>query len=144
MKNITEEIKTAMKSGDKTRVTVLRGLKSAFDNAKIEAKRELTEQELIGVVRRELKKAQDTLTSLDGANRPDLALKAIDEKYILESFLPDQMSDDDIKDFIRAAIDEVGAKSKKDMGKVMKIVTSKVAGAAPGQVVSKLVQELLP
>lgn len=143
MKNLDTKIKEAMKEKNTAALNALRGLKSALANAVIEKREELTEQEEIGVVRRELKKVKETLASLEGAQRPDLALKAIDEAQTLEQFLPQQLTPDELETIVKAAIAESGAVVKKDMGKAMKIATTNIAGRADGKTVSALIQSLL-
>lgn len=140
---INEEIKAAMKARDNERLTTLRGLKSAIANATIDKKGELTDLEMIGVVRRELKKVQDTLDALNKADRPELLNKAVQEQSVLKTFLPKELSATELENIVQGVITELSATSKKDMGKVMKLVNERVAGRAEGKTISTLIQTIL-
>lgn len=136
---IVEDMKTAMKAKDTVALNVVRGLKSAIKYAAIEkhgADADLDDADAIAVVRREIKKRQDSVEQYNKAVRPDLAEIEKAEIAVLEKYLPVAMSTGDLAKLVEAAIAETGATSKKDMGKVMKLVTERAAGQADGKTIS--------
>ena len=144
---ITEDMKTAMRAKDTVALNVVRALKSAIKYAAIEkngAEGELDDAEAIVVVRREIKKRQDSLSQYEQANRPELAEVEKAEIAVLEKYLPAAMSQEDLVKLIEAAIAEVDATSKKDMGKVMKLVQERTEGRADNKAISSEVSSRLP
>jgi uncharacterized protein YqeY len=136
---IVEDMKTAMKAKDTLALNVVRGLKSAIKYAAIEkhgADSELDEADAIVVVRREIKKRQDSVEQYEKANRADLADTEKAEIAVLEKYLPAAMSASELSKIVEDAIAETGATTKKDMGKVMKLVTERAAGRADGKTIS--------
>jgi len=143
---LDEDLKTAMKAREATKVSVLRGLKAAVKNAAIEqggAETQLTDTEVLAIVRKQLKQRQDSIEGFDKGNRPDLADKEREEVDILATYLPKEMSDHEVEKLVREAIAESGANSKAQMGSVMKIVQAKAAGRADGKRLSTEVQKQL-
>ncbi|CAN5891711.1 CBU_1594 family Dot/Icm type IV secretion system effector [soil metagenome] len=144
---ITEDMKTAMRAKDTVALNVVRALKSAIKYAAIEkhgAEGDLDDAEAIVVVRREIKKRQDSLSQYEQANRPELAEIEKVEITVLEKYLPAAMSQEDLVKLIEAAIAELGATSKKDMGKVMKLVQERTEGRADNKAISSEVSSRLP
>lgn len=136
---IVEDMKTAMKAKDTVALNVVRGLKSAIKYAAIEklgAEGDLDEADAIVVIRREIKKRQDSVDQYEKASRQDLADNEKAEIAVLEKYLPAAMSSDELAKLVEAAIAETGATSKKDMGKVMKLVTERAEGRADGKTIS--------
>jgi hypothetical protein len=136
---IVEDMKTAMKAKDTVALNVVRALKSAIKYAAIEklgAEGELEEADAIVVVRREIKKRQDSVEQYEKAARQDLADHEKAEIAVLEKYLPAAMSAEELAKLVEAAIAETGAASKKDMGKVMKLVSERAAGRADGKTIS--------
>lgn len=136
---LAEDIKSAMKAKDTVALNVVRGLKSALKYGAIEklgADGELEDADAILVVRRELKKRQDSVEQYEKGGRQDLADTEKAEITVLEKYLPAAMSADELSKLVEAAISETGATSKKDMGKVMKLVTERAAGRADGKTIS--------
>lgn len=136
---IVEDMKTAMKAKDTVALNVVRALKSAIKYAAIEklgAEGELEEADAIVVVRREIKKRQDAVEQYEKAARQDLADHEKAEIAVLEKYLPAAMSAEELAKLVEAAIAETGAASKKDMGKVMKLVSERAAGRADGKTIS--------
>lgn len=136
---IVEDMKTAMKAKDTVALNVVRGLKSAIKYAAIEklgAEGDLEEADAIVVIRREIKKRQDSVDQYEKASRQDLADNEKAEIAVLEKYLPAAMSSDELSKLVEAAIAETGATSKKDMGKVMKLVTERAEGRADGKTIS--------
>ena len=136
---IVEDMKTAMKAKDTVALNVVRALKSAIKYAAIEklgAEGDLEEADAIVVVRREIKKRQDSVEQYEKASRQDLADHEKAEIAVLEKYLPAAMSAEELAKLVEAAIAEAGATSKKDMGKVMKLVQERAAGRADGKSIS--------
>src|SRR3954467_15399646 len=136
---IVEDLKTAMKAKDAMALNVVRGLKSALKYGAIEkagADSELDDAEAIAVVRREIKKRQDSVEQYEKAARQDLADTEKAEIAVLEKYLPAAMSASELSKLVDDAIAETGATTKKDMGKVMKLVAERAAGRADGKTIS--------
>lgn len=143
---LTEDIKTAMKAKDTVALNVVRGLKSAIKYAAIEklgAEGELPDADALAVVRKEIKKRQDSVASYESANRQDLADTEKAEIAVLEKYLPAAMSAEDLVKLVEAVIAEVGATSKKEMGAVMKVLQERAAGRADGKTLSSEVTKRL-
>lgn len=136
---ITEDIKTAMKAKDSARLNVLRGLKSALKYAAIEklgAEGELSDPDAITVVRREIKKRQDSVAQYESGGRPELAETEKAEIAVLETYLPAAMSETEAIALIEAVIAETGATTKKEMGQVMKVLQERSAGRVDNKFLS--------
>jgi uncharacterized protein YqeY len=136
-----------MRAKETTRLSVLRMLKSALKNAAIEksgADAQLDDAESAQIIRKQVKQRQDSIESFEKGGRTELAAKEKEESSILQSYLPQQMSADEISKAVRETIAEVGATSKAQMGAVMKAVQAKVAGRADGKTLSAEVQKQLP
>jgi uncharacterized protein len=141
---ILDDTKTAMKAKEMDKVTTLRFLQAAIKNKEIEIRpNELTDEDVMTVLRKSVKQRQDSIEQFNAANRSDLADKEKAELAIIEGYLPQQLSADVIEKFVKEAIAESGATSMKDMGGVMKIVMAKTQGAADNKVVSELVKKSL-
>jgi uncharacterized protein YqeY len=143
---LTEDIKTAMKAKDTVALNVVRGLKSAIKYAAIEklgAEGQLADADALAVVRKEIKKRQDSVASYESANRQDLADTEKAEIAVLEKYLPAAMSAEDLVKLVEAVIAEVGATSKKEMGAVMKVLQERAAGRADGKTLSSEVTKRL-
>ena len=139
---ITEEIKSAMREKNTVALNTLRMLKSAIKNAAIEkggADAELNEAEIVAVIRKQVKTRQDSVSQFEDAGRDDLAGKEKEEIAILETYLPQALGESEIAELVDAAIAEVGATSRKEMGQVMKLVQERAAGRADGKVLSQAV-----
>jgi len=143
---LTEDMKTAMRAKDTVSLNVVRNLKSAMKYAAIEklgADGELDDVEAIAVVRREMKKMQDSADGAEKAGRPEAVEAARAEIAVLERYLPTAMSGDELEALVEAVIAEVGATSKKEMGAVMKLLQERVAGRADNKAVSAAVAKRL-
>jgi len=146
--NLTEQIEkdviAAMKAKDPVKVSTLRLLKSAIGNHKIQAKKEmLQDADLLGIITKQAKQRRESLESFEKAGRKDLADKERAELAILESYLPKQLTDDELKAAVQNAIAGSGAKGPADMGKLMKILMPAVQGKADGKRVQEVVKSLL-
>ena len=141
---LNDEIKTAMKSRDSERLSVLRGLMAGAKNIAIADKRkDVTDSDLMAAVIKGIKQRQDSIEQFESAGRNDLVKIEAFEMEIYKEFQPKQMSEDEVTAIILKTITEVGAESKKDMGKVMGALMPKVKGKADGKLVSKIVGEKL-
>ncbi len=143
---LTEDIKTAMKAKDTVALNVVRGLKSALKYAAIEklgAEGELGEADALAVVRKEIKKRQDSVASYEQAGRQDLADTEKTEITVLEKYLPAAMSAEEITRLVESVITELGATSKKEMGAVMKVLQERSGGRADGKTLSGEVSKRL-
>ena len=141
---IAGDLKTAMLARDVTRMTTLRMLKSAIEYYKIEKKQEhITDADIAGVIKKQIKQRQDSIEGFEKGGRLDLAAKEKDELVILKTYLPEELSQAQLEEIITAVIAETGAKTKAEMGKVMKAIQSKTAGRADNRLVSQLVSAKL-
>lgn len=141
---ILDDTKTAMKAKDMDRVSTLRFLTAAVKNKEIEVRpNELTDEDVLSVLRKSVKQRQDAIEQFRAAQREDLASKEQAELVIIEGYLPQQLSADVIEKIVKEAIAETGATSMKDMGGVMKVVMAKTQGAADNKVVSEIVKKSL-
>ena len=135
-----------MREKNATKLGVLRMLKAALTNATIEkagADSTLTDAEAIQVIRKQVKQRQDSIESFEKGGRPELAAKEKEESSILQLYLPQAMSADEISKIVRETIAEVDASSRAQMGVVMKALQAKVAGRAEGKSLSAEVQKQL-
>ncbi|MFN7251270.1 MAG: GatB/YqeY domain-containing protein [Anaerobacillus sp.] len=140
---LTVDMKEAMKNKEKQRLSVIRMVKSALQNEAIKLKKELTEDEALTVLNRELKQRKDSLHEFEKADREDLAEKVRDEVVILKAYMPEQLTEEELAEIVKQTIQEVGASSKADLGKVMGAIQPKVKGKADGSIVNRLVQQFL-
>jgi hypothetical protein len=143
---VDEDLKQAMRDKNAAKLGVLRMLKSALKYAAIEkagGNGELNDAEAVQVIRKQVKQRQDSIESFEKGGRAELAAKEKDELSILQSYLPQAMSSDDLSKIVRETITEVGATSKAQMGAVMKALQPKVAGRADGKTLSAEVQKQL-
>jgi uncharacterized protein YqeY len=143
---LTEDIKNAMKAKDTVALNVVRNLKSAVKYAAIEklgAEGELSDTDALAVVRKEIKKLQDSVDGAEKAGRPEAVEAARAEIAILEKYLPAAMNPDELAKLVEAVIAELGANSKKDMGGVMKALQERVAGRADSKSISTEVAKRL-
>lgn len=140
---INNDFIAAMKEKDEARVSVLRLLKSALHNQQITEQKELSDDNVIKVVQKEIKQRKDSIETFVSGDRAELADKEKKELEILEKYRPQQLSDEEMVKIVEAAIVETGATGLADIGKVMGRVMPQVAGRADGGTVSAKVKELL-
>lgn len=136
---------TAMKDREagKLRLSVIRMVKSAIKNLEIDHKKELTEEEVLGVLMKEVKQRKDSVEEFKKGNRPDLVEATEAEIVILQEYLPEPMTETEIEELVKEVIQETGAQSKKDMGKVMGLLTARTKGRADGKILNQIVQKFL-
>jgi uncharacterized protein YqeY len=140
---ISEDMKTAMKAGEKLKVSTLRLTMSAITYAEKDNKRELNEEETLEVIGREIKKRREAVEEYSKAGREDLAGKEREEAAILVVYMPAQMDEAEITAIVKGVIAETGAMGPGDLGKVMGAVIPKTKGRADGKRVNEIVRELL-
>ncbi len=136
-------LKEAMKAGDEVRKRTIRMALAAIKQAEVDRQTVLDEAAVISLLQKEVKLRKEALEEARTANRADLAAAAEAEIAVVSEFLPQSLSEAELRALIQAAIAEAGASSPADMGKVMKLVMPRVAGRAPGDQVSALVRQLL-
>jgi hypothetical protein len=140
---IQESVRQAMKSGDKVTLSTLRLLLSAVHNEEIRVRRELSTEDIQRTITTLCKQRNEAIDLYRKGGREDLAQKEEAEFAVLKRFLPQQLSEEEVKALIRAAIADAGAKGVQDLGKVMKLVMPKVAGKSDGKRVNELARGLL-
>ena len=138
---LQDALKEAMKNRDTQRRDVIRLAQSAIKQVEIDTRKELSAEDVVSILQKEAKMRRETIDEMRGAGRDVAAEEA--ELSILESFLPQQLSREEIARLAQQAIDEVGAQSNQDMGKVMGKLMPQVRGRADGNVVNQVVRELL-
>jgi uncharacterized protein YqeY len=142
-KNISDDLKTAMKAGDKNRVATLRLINAGIQAAEIEAKKTLDDAGIVQVMTKMVKQRRDSIAQYTSGGRPELAAAEQAEIDIIEAYLPKQMDEAAIGAAVTAAISEAGAASAKDMGKVMGVLKAKYAGQMDFQKASAAVKAAL-
>ncbi len=140
---ISEEIKTAMKEQNKERLLVLRSLKTELKNKEIDLCRPLTEEEGLDVVRRCVKSREQAIELYEKGGRPELALKEKEEIALLQVYLPQTLTEEEIEKEVDLAIQENPEITVKDMGKLMKILSAKLGSRADGKTLSSIVRKKL-
>ncbi|WP_442595027.1 GatB/YqeY domain-containing protein [Neobacillus sp. D3-1R] len=141
---LNNDMKQAMRNKEKDKLSVIRMIKASIQNEAIKlGKQELSEEEELTVLSREMKQRKDSLHEFDKAGREDLVEKLQQEIAVVELYAPKQLSEEEIAHIVKEAIVEVGATTKADMGKVMSALMPRVKGKADGSLVNKLVQQHL-
>ena len=140
---IESDLKNALKNKDAVKVSTLRFLKSAMQNLAIEKRKDLEDSDIISVIKRQVKQRKDSIEGFKQGNRMDLVRKEELEHGILTSYLPEEISRENIILIVKEAIAESSAGSLKDMGSVIKLVMAKAKGQADGSMVSAIVKEEL-
>jgi hypothetical protein len=140
---LVEEMKQAMKSNDKLRLSTIRMIRSALKNKEIELRKNLEDEDVVKVVQVMVRKGEESVEQFQAGGRVDLVEKEKKELDILKSFLPQPLSQEEILKIIDQSIQETQASSLKDIGKVMKSVMPKIGGKADGKLINQLVKERL-
>ncbi|WP_018752776.1 GatB/YqeY domain-containing protein [Paenibacillus sanguinis] len=141
---LNEDMKQAMKNQDKFKLSTIRMVRATIKNLEIDLKRTLNDNEVLDILSREIKQRKDALQEFEKAGRDDLAQQVKAEAEILAEYLPEQLSEEEIKVIVQQTIQETGASSKAEMGKVMSALMPKVKGLADGRLVNQVVKQLLP
>ena len=142
---ITTALKEAMKSKNQTALTALRAIKSAILLHKTQKSSdgEMSQQDEMKILQKLVKQRKDSADIYKNQGRNDLADPELKEVEIIQQFLPEALSEDEVKEVVKSIIDETGAQGMKDMGKVMGISTKKLMGKADGKLISTIVREFL-
>lgn len=141
---INEDLKTAMKSGEKLRLETIRSIRALIlEFEKSGAGRDLTPDDEIKMLSTAAKKRKDAIEQYQNANRPELAEKEEAELKIIMEYLPKQMSEAEVEEVVRKIAAEVDAKEKKDFGKLMPLVVKELKGKAEGKVIKSIVEKVL-
>jgi uncharacterized protein len=143
LERLNSDMKLAMKNKEKDKLGVIRMIKAAIQNESIRAGHDLSQEEELTVLSREVKQRKDSLHEFEKAGREDLVEKTRTELKYVELYMPKQLSEEEVSVIVKQAITETGAQAKADMGKVMSAVMPKVKGKADGSLVNKLVQQHL-
>ena len=143
LEQLVEDQNTAMRAKEKLRLGVIRYLRSELKNAEIAKKQPLTQEEVVEVLQREIKRRKEVLADYERAQRPELLTELKEEINIIKNYLPPQMTETEIREIARNVLEEQGVTSKKEFGKVMKAVMSQVKGKADGALVKKVVENML-
>jgi uncharacterized protein YqeY len=143
IKRIDDELIVALKSGEKEKVTVLRSLKSDLKYKKIEKGDDLSEDDCLAVFNSSVKKIKDSIEQFKTGNRDDLVAKEEFALKIIQKYLPEQLSEEELTELVKQAIEESGADSPQKIGLVMKSVMPKVKGRADGKLINQIAVKLL-
>ena len=140
---LLSNMKEAMKAKDSVKLGTVRSVISAVKNQEIELKKELSEEEILTIVSREVKKRKEASVLYEKGNRPELKDKEIQEMKILQTYLPEQVSEKDLRRRIQEVIAETGAEGMKDFGKIMKTLVPEFKGKADNSLIKELANEYL-
>ncbi|MDP4104662.1 MAG: GatB/YqeY domain-containing protein [Bacillota bacterium] len=143
LERLNNDMKQAMKNKEKDKLSVIRMIKASVQNETIKLGHDLSEEDELTVLSRELKQRKDSLHEFEKAGREDLVEKTRTELTFVELYMPKQFSEEELSEIVKSTISEVGANSKAEMGKVMAAIMPKVKGKADGSLVNKLVQQHL-
>ena len=141
--NLEKDLIEAMKQHDDEKTSVLRMIKSVLQNKEIEKKQDLEDADVLTLIQSQIKSRRDSIEMYKKGDREDLAQKEQKEIDILTPYLPEQMSEEDVRSEVKSAITQTGANQISDMGKVMGAVLGKLKGKADGSMISKIVKEEL-
>lgn len=136
-------MKEAMKSKDSVKLGTVRSVISAVKNQEIDSKKELNEEEILTLVSREVKKRKEAAALYEKGGRPELKDKEIQEMEILKTYLPEQVSEEELRKRIQEVISETGAQGMKDFGKIMKTLVPEFKGKADNALIKELANEYL-
>ncbi|MDA0770028.1 MAG: aspartyl-tRNA amidotransferase [SAR202 cluster bacterium Casp-Chloro-G4] len=140
---LNNDLKDAMRSGDTERRSTIRFLLSAIHNDEIAKQTELDDDGIIQVLTKQAQQRRDSITAFQGANRQDLVDKEQSELELIAAYLPEQMSEDEVRGIVQQVLTDTGASGPQDMGKVMGQLMPKVRGKADGKMVSNMVNQML-
>lgn len=144
LKQVLEgDLKQALKSGDKPKVSVIRMLISAVNYVEMARQVSLSDSDILGVISKEIRQREESIAAFQQGNRPDLVAQEEAEKVILQAYLPQQLTHEEIVAEARRIIAEVGAQGPRDKGKVMPKLVAALKGKADGREINSVVTELL-
>ena len=140
---LQEDLKSSMKNKDTIRKSVVTLIRAAIKQHEVDNRVELADDAIIDIISKQLKQRKDSLAEFEKANRDDLVEETKSEIQVLEEYLPQQLSEEELEKIVIETIAEVGATSMKDMGKIMAIIKPKTAGRADGRKINELVKKNL-
>ena len=140
---INQDLKEAMKAKDVKKRDALRLLTSAFKQVEVDERKELSDDDVIKIIQKQVKSRNDSIEQYKKAQRDDLVAKEQEEINVYEIYLPKQLSDDELENSLKDIIAKVGAETMKDMGKVMGMASKELAGKADGKRINECVKKLL-
>ena len=140
---LLSDMKEAMKSKDSLKLGTVRGVISAIKNQEIDLRKDLDEEEILAIVSREVKKRKEAANLYEKGKRPELKDKEIQEMEFLQTYLPEQVSEEDLRQRIQQVIAETGAEGMKDFGKIMKTLVPEFKGKADNALIRELANEYL-
>lgn len=142
-KRLQEDLKAAMKEKDTFKRDTVRFLMSAIKQVEVDTRKELSDADIVKIIQKSVKQREEAAAQYKEGGREDLYEKEMKEAAILKSYLPKQLSDEELEAKLKEIIAEVGATSLKDMGKIMGVATKKLAGVADGKRINETVKKLL-
>jgi len=140
---LKQDLLTAMKAKDSFKRDVIRFLNSSIKQIEVDERRELSDEEIIKIIQKSVKQREDAIRQFEEASRDELIEKEKKELEILSSYLPKQLSDEELESIVKEVINEVGAKSMADIGKVMGVAIKKTQGRADGKRINEIVKKVL-
>lgn len=140
---LMDDLKVAMRDKEKLRKSVITMLRSAVKQVEVDERRELDDEAILDIIAKQIKQKNNAIIEFGNGNRPDLVEEAQEEIKVLMTYLPEQLSLEEIQVLVQKTIAEVGASSMKDMGKVMGIVSAATKGRADGKTISECVKAAL-
>jgi uncharacterized protein YqeY len=140
---LNQDLKEALKAKDEAKLRTVRMLLAAIKNFEVEKMGPATDEEIFQIMSKEIKKRQEAIEMYEKGGRPDLAQAEKQEIEVIQSYMPNQLSEEEIRELARKVISEMNLKSPKDVGTAMKVIMPQVKGRADGKLVNKIVSELL-
>lgn len=138
---LMEDLKDSMRNKNKIQKNTITMVRAAIKQIEVDERRELTDEDIIEVMAKELKERKVSIEEFKKGNRPDLVEEVEEEIQVLLKYMPKQLSEDELRDLVSKSIEAVGATSMRDIGKIMKDIMPKVKGMADGNSINKLIKE---
>ncbi len=142
-KRLMEDLKTSMKNKDKIKKNAITLIRSSIKQQEVDTRKDLNDEDIIEIMSKQIKQKKNSIEDFRKGNREDLIELTKEEISILENYMPEQLSDDELEDIVKKAIEETKAETKRDIGKVMSQVMPLVKGRADGNQVNKIVMRYL-
>jgi len=140
---LNQDLKEALKAKDEAKLRTVTMLLAAIKNFEVEKMGQATDEEIFQIMSKEIKKRQEAIEMYEKGGRPDLSQAEKQEIEVIQSYMPNQLSEEEIRELARKVISEMNLKSPKDVGTAMKVIMPQVKGRADGKLVNKIVSELL-
>ncbi|WP_105619832.1 GatB/YqeY domain-containing protein [Vallitalea okinawensis] len=140
---LMDDLKTAMKEKDTVKKSTVTLVRSAIKQVEVDTREELNDEQVIEIIARQVKQRRDAIEEFKKGDRQDLVEQSEKELAILMEYLPQQLTEDEVQEIVKAVVEETGASSMKEMGKVMPKVIARTKGRADGKLVSQFVKEAL-